>query len=211
MKVVLFGAGGRVGKVLRNELLSRGHSIRLAYHQSAPMTPPMANETSIALDISSAPDIAAAVSGQDAAINAVGPGRTKDPSIIERAASALCEGLVMGGLRRLIIVGGAGTLELRPNIMRLDDPSYPAQFRQSGETQKAALAAYRASDLDWTYISPPIMFHPGERTGQYRIGNNAVIFDKAGKSHISFEDYSMALVDEMERGTHLKQRITFAY
>lgn len=211
MKVVLFGAGGRIGKVLRDELLRRGHRLQSAYRQLEGIAPPNKNEARIAVNISSAANVAAAANGQDVAVSAIGPGRNKDPKIIERAAVALCEGLGLAGVKRLLVVGGAGTLELQPGVMRLDDPSYPEQFRQSGETQKSALTRFAESDLDWTYISPPITFQPGERTGRYRIGKNAVMYDEAGKSHISFEDYAVALVDEMERGAHLKQRITFAY
>lgn len=211
MKVVLFGAGGRIGKVLRDEILHRGHRLQSAYHHLEGIGSPNESETRIAIDISSATNVAAAVSGQDAVISAIGPGRDKEPKIIEHAAVALCEGLRLAGVKRLIVVGGAGTLELRPGVMRLDDSSYPEQFRQSGETQKSALIKFASSDLDWTYISPPIAFQPGKRTGRYRIGKNAVMFDDAGKSHISFEDYAVALVDEMERGAHPRQRITFAY
>jgi putative NADH-flavin reductase len=211
MNVLLFGAGGRVGKVLLGELAARGHDVTAAFRtESFPSGLP-AGVTPITADASDTAAVAAAARGHEAIVSAVGPGMQKDAGVIEKVARALVEGLDRAGVRRLLIVGGAGTLELRPGVMRLDDPSYPEQYRPQGLRQKAALEMFRASPLDWTYISPPILFNPGERTGKYRVGGDAVLADTSGRSAISFEDFAIALVDELESKHNLRRRVTYAY
>lgn len=211
MKVLLFGAGGRVGRVVLAELAARGHDVTAAFRmQPFPEDLPD-NVVPAVADATDPESVTAAARGHDAVVSAIGPGTRNDAEVIEVAARALVSGLEKAGVKRLVIVGGAGTLEIRPGVMRLDDPSYPEQYRAQGIRQKAALATFRASPLDWTYLSPPILFSPGERTGKYRIGGDAVLADETGRSAISFEDFAIALADELENPRNLRRRITFAY
>lgn len=211
MKVLLFGAGGRVGKVVLTELAARGHAVTAAFRGKPFPEGLPANVKPVIGDATDVASVAAAAKGQDAVVSAVGPGVLNNAEVIETAAHALVEGLEKAGARRLLIVGGAGTLEIRPGVMRLDDPSYPEQYRPQGVRQKVALETFRASRLDWTYISPPILFNPGERTGRYRVGGDAVLADASGRSAISFEDFAIALADEMETPRNLRRRVTYAY
>lgn len=211
MKILLFGAGGRVGKVVLAELAARGHAVTAAF-RAGPFPADMPPGTKPVLaDAIDAAAVAEAARGQDAVVSAVGPGVRKDAGVIEAAAHALVEGLQQAGIGRLLLVGGAGTLKIRPGVMRLDDASYPEQYRPQGLRQKVALETVRASPLDWTYISPPVLFAPGERTGRYRIGGDAVLADASGRSAISFEDFAIALADEIETPRNLRRRVTYAY
>jgi putative NADH-flavin reductase len=211
MKVLLFGAGGRVGKVVLAELAARGHDVTAAFRAKPFPDGLPANVKPVVGDATDAASVATVAKGQDAVVSAVGPGVLKNAEVIETAAHALVEGLEKAGTKRLLIVGGAGTLEIRPGVMRLDDPSYPEQYRPQGVRQKVALEAFRASSLDWTYISPAVLFNPGERTGKYRIGGDAVLADASGKSAISFEDFAIALADEIETPRNVRRRVTYAY
>ncbi len=191
MKVLLFGAGGRIGSVILSELVARGHQVTAAFRTTTAAMDVPANVTPIAADVTDAKAVATSVNGHAAVISAVGPGQLKDATVIEAAADALIEGLESAKVTTAVIVGGAGTLELRPGVMRLDDPSYPEIYRVQGLRQKAALEAFRRSTLDWTYISPPIVIGPGPRTGHYRVGGDSVLADASGKSAISFEDFAL--------------------
>jgi hypothetical protein len=161
-------------------------------------------------DITNAADIARVAAGHDAVVSAIGPGAAGDASVIVSAARALIEGLTGTGPKRLVAVGGAGTLEIRPGVQRLDTAEYPEIYRASGYAQRQALSLYRASTLDWTYLSPPVIIEAGERTGGYRTGDDQVVYDASGRSRISMEDFAVALLDELETPRHARARFTVA-
>jgi len=210
MKLVIFGAAGRIGQRILQEALTRGHAVTAAVREPARLEVTHPALRTATVDVRRAEEVSRVAAGHDAAVNAVGPGRTGDVGVIVAAARALIAGLSVSGPRRLIVVGGAGTLEIRPGVQRLDTPDYPEIYRPSGYAQREALALYRASDLDWTYLSPPIIIEPGTRTGRYRTGGDQVLFDAGGRSRISMEDYAVALLDELERPRHLRARFTVA-
>jgi uncharacterized protein len=211
MKVLLLGAGGKIGNVILQELANRGHAVSAAYRKTPGQAEMPENADVLIADARDASAIARAATGHDAVVSAIGPGRLKSVSAIEEVASALITGLATANVFRLIIVGGAGTLELSPGVIRLDAPSYPEQFRASGLAQKAALELYEDCNLDWTYISPPIKIGPGEKRGRYRIGSKEVLYDESGESWISTQDYAVALCEVLEAGTHKRSRITVGY
>jgi uncharacterized protein len=128
-------------------------------------------------------------------------------------ARALIAGLPRAGVTRLIIVGGAGSLLLPDGKQQVDEPDFPAIWKPGALAQRDALEVYRAEAgaLDWTYISPASVMMPGERTGKYRVGGDHVLTDATGQSRISNEDYAVAVVDELERPAHVRQRMTVAY
>ncbi len=126
-------------------------------------------------------------------ISTIGPTGKEQPPIVVEAAHALIEGLTRAGVRRLIISGGAGSLEVAPGVQLVDSSTFPEAGRAIALAHGAALEVYRHADLDWTYLSPPAMIQPGKRTGTY-----------------SMEDYAVALVDEMEHPQFVRQRFTVA-
>lgn len=210
MRLVIFGGGGRIGRRVVQEALRRGHEVTAVLRELSRLEMEHPGLRSIVADVASVEAVTRAATGHDAAVNAIGPGRGGDPGVIVTAARALVAGLIVSGPRRLIVVGGAGTLEIRPGVQRLDTPEFPEAYRPSGYAQREALDLYRASGLDWSYLSPPIIIEPGARTGRYRIGGDQVLFDNQGRSRISMEDYAVALLDELEHPRHVGARFTVA-
>jgi putative NADH-flavin reductase len=126
-------------------------------------------------------------------------------------AHSLITGLVQAGVRRLVIVGGAGSLEVAPGVQLVDTPEFPAAWKGIALAHRDALDVFRTAELDWTYISPAAFIEPGKRTGSFRIGSNQLITDAQGNSRISNEDYAVALVDEVEKGNFIRRQMTVAY
>lgn len=211
MKLLLLGASGNIGSRILDEAVRRGHQVTALYKRS----PEPANSSdlveSVVADATDRAALAKVIAGHDAVISAIGMGKAGDPVVIEKTAEALVAAMTDGGVQRLLVVGGAGTLEVDSGVMRLDTPSYPEQYRPQGIAQKNALAAFGRSGLDWTYVSPPIIIQPGERTGRYRTGGDQVLYDADGASRISMEDYAVAMLDVAEQDLHSKQRITVGY
>jgi hypothetical protein len=115
------------------------------------------------------------------------------------------------GVPRLLIVGGAGSLEVEPGVQLLDTPQFPREWKGIAIAHRDALEIYRQSDIDWTYFSPAIFIEPGERTGKYRVGGDEVLMDSKGQSRISAEDYAVAMLDEVEKPKLHRRRVTIAY
>ena len=115
-------------------------------------------------------------------------------------------------MRRLVILGGAGGLEISPGVRVVDAPDFPAMWKANALAQIKALALYReVEDLDWTVVSPAAIIEPGERTGNFQIGGDQLLVDAEGRSRISIADYAIAFVNELERGEAIRRRITVAY
>lgn len=212
MNVLIFGIGGFIGREIAEEAGSRGHFVTAAVRDPSRLTDGVAADEVVAGDVTDASQVTALVAGKDAVLSAIGPGSTGDATIISRAADALIAGISdAGGTRRIIFVGGAGTLEISPGVERLDAPGYPEQYRAYGMEHRKALASMKACNLDWTYVSPPVVIAPGERRGHYRVGGDAVLYDADGMSAITASDYAVAFIDQLEKPTALRRRITVAY
>lgn len=214
MNIVLFGAGGKIGRVIADELLLRGHRVTgvtrggdVAGSNGSAMTMKAADVTS--------PDVVAdVVMGHDAVASAVGPrlGVDDDETILLGAARSLITALRKANVRRLVVLGGAGGLEVAPGVRVVDDPSFPAMWKANALAQIKVLALYReVEDLDWTVVSPAAIIEPGERTGTFRIGGDQLLVDAEGRSRISIADYAIAFVNELERDEAIRRRITVAY
>lgn len=214
MKVLLFGASGHIGRAIAQELLSREHSVTGVTRRGAVDGPEHERFTAVAGDATDPATVAALAVGHDAVASAVGPaiGRENDRDIIVGTARALIEGLRRAGVARLVTIGGAGSLEVAPGKRVLDDPKFPAMWRANAEAQSEALTLYReVEDLDWTYVSPAANIGEGERTGAFRVGGDRLLTDERGKSGISYADYAVAFVDELERAAAVRRRMTVAY
>ncbi|MWA05426.1 NAD(P)H-binding protein [Actinomadura sp. LD22] len=207
MKIVLFGATGSIGQAIAAELSGRGHRVTGVSRTAGG---PAGDLASARRGDAADPDsVARLAAGHDAVVSAVAAG---DPASLADAASGLVRGLRRAGVRRLLAVGGAGTLETEPGVRLVDTPGFPEPYKPASYAQAAALAVFRTvEDLDWTYLSPAIVIKPGERTGRYRLGGDRVLTDSAGASAISIPDFALALADELERRTAIRRRITVAY
>lgn len=193
MKAVLYGATGTIGRRIAAELRARGHEVE---------TPRR--------DVLDPGSVARAVEGADAVLSAYGPGASGDVGTVVEAARSLVEGARRAGIRRLIVVGGAGSLKTGDGEL-IDSPRFPAELRPIAQAHRDALAVYRASGLDWTFYAPAALIAPGERTGRYRTGEGDLITDGSGQSRISAEDYAAAFVDELETPRRVGKLATVAY
>ena len=216
MKVVLLAATGQAGRTILSELISRGRQVT-AVARNPDKLPKSINR--VRDDLSSADRIAEIIAGADAVVSAFGPPRD-DPrffsdvnytdqllSVTERLIAAVRK----AGVPRLIVVGGCGSLEFSPGVTVLKSGHWPEKLIPIAASHMKAFAALRASDINWTYFSPPMLIEPGVRTGKFRLGDNNLITDEQGKSCVSFEDYAVALVDELEKPAHERSRFTIGY
>jgi len=212
MNVVLFGAGGPVGQAIVTELTIRGHAVT-GVTRRGHIAIEHPNLTSIAGDAADADAVTKLAEGHDAAISAVGPQQgIDDPELLTRVARSMLAGLPGAGVQRLIVVGGAGSLEVLPGVRLMDTPEFNDAWLPVAQAHAEALEVYRENNtLDWTYISPAAIVQPGERTGNYRIGGDQLLTDEEGDSRISIPDYAMAIVEELEEGTGIRQRLCVAY
>ncbi len=214
MKVLLYGASGNIGRAIAEELLARGHTVTGVTRRGTVEGLAEERFTVAAGNATDPAGVAALAASHDAVVSAVGPqiGRENDRETIVGAAAALVEGLRKAGVRRLVTIGGAGSLESGPGRVVMDEPEFPAAWRANAEAQAEALRRYReVDDLDWTYVSPAAIIEPGERTGVYRIGGDTLLTDAEGTSRISYADYAAALADALEGDTAIRRRISVAY
>jgi hypothetical protein len=216
MKVVLYGATGMIGSRILKELLSRGHTVTAVLRDPSKLKP-QANLTIEKGDLLDAKSIAKLAWGAEVIVSSYGPpsgAQGPDPSQVNQlleAARALIDGTRRAGSPRLIVVGGAGSLEVSPGLQIVDAPTFPEAYKPVALAHRDAFYELRKCDLNWTYFSPAMMIQPGERTGKFRLGQNALVSDDKGNSSISAEDYAVALVDEVEQGRHTRQRFTIGY
>ena len=212
MKVVLYGASGMVGSRILAELVSRGHQVTAVVRD--PLKIATAGVRVLKGDVTEPASVAETAAGADAAISAYAPPKGEEPTL-SAATHALVDGLSEAGVRRLIVVGGAGSLEAAPGVALVDAPGFPEAYRDIAMAHRDILPILREAsldtDIDWTYLSPAAMIQPGERTGKFRLGKTALVVDDKGESKISAEDYAVALVDELENPRHIRQQFTLAY
>jgi len=214
IKIVLFGAGGRIGRGIADELLLRHHLVTGVTRGGNGAVPHGSAMTVRAANVTNPDVVADLIAGQDAVASAVGPqiGVEDDETILLGAARSLITALPRANVRRLVVLGGAGGLEVAPGVRVVDTPDFPAVWKANALAQIKALALYReVEDLDWTVVSPAALIEPGERTGKFRIGGDQLLVDAAGISRISIADYAIAFVNELERGEAIRRRITVAY
>ena len=212
MKIVVFGASGRIGQRISDEALRRGHVVTAAVRDTTKI-PPRKNLSAVKADITVIEDVTAAASGQDAVVNATSStGNPAGEAMYLKAARSLQDGMKVAGVRRLIVVGGAGSLEVAPGQQLVDQPAFPPDWKPGALAHREALALYRQDNtLDWTYVSPAALIEPGTRTGKFRVGTDRLVTDSQGESRISMEDFAVAILDELEKPKFIRRRFTVAY
>jgi putative NADH-flavin reductase len=208
MNVTLYGASGMIGSRILTELLSRGHNVTAVVRNPSKLDGTKA--TVKTGDVLSAASVAETAAGADAVISAFAPPFTDTDQIIDSIKS-LTAGLKQAGVKRLLVVGGAGSLEVAPGLLLEDAPSFPADWKPIAHSHTAAFAELKTADLDWTYLSPAAFIQPGERTGKFRLGLDTLVTDEKGDSKISAEDFAIALVDDLEAPKHIRKRFTLGY
>ena len=202
MNVALIGATGNAGSRILTELANRGHSVT-AIVRNFDQVPALQGVTAIKGDANDQARLATMLTGHDAVISSV--------TFIASDPSKLIGAVQASGVKRYLVVGGAGSLEVAPGLMVVDTPDFPTEYKAEATAGGVFLDALRGTDdLDWTFLSPSAMFVPGERTGTFRLGTDQLLVNGEGSS-ISFEDYAIALVDELEKPAHVRQRFTVGY
>jgi uncharacterized protein len=209
MNIILFGGTGTIGQRIYSEAVSREHQVSVFVRpgRDIPLSPAPAKV--FKGDLEKVDDVAAAVVGHSAVVSALGP--RGDVSTLVETYETLAAGLTKASVRRLLVVGGAGSLELAPGKPLYDSPQFPKEWLAIAKAHGEVLEFLKTTDLDWTYISPPALIQPGQRTGHYRRGEYQLLTDANGKSEISAEDYAVGLIDELESAGALRKRITFAW
>jgi hypothetical protein len=203
MNIAIVGATGRVGSRVVTEALARGHRVT-AITRDSNSVPPQAHLVAASADAGNAAELAAALAGNDAVVSALRY-VDSDPTIIVDA-------LKRAGIKRYVAVGGAGSLEVAPGTQLVDTPNFPAEYRPESLKARDFLNVLRGeAGLDWTYLSPSAEFAPGLRTGTFRLGHDRLLVDATGKSSVSMEDFAIALVDELEKPAHIRERFTVGY
>jgi uncharacterized protein len=217
MKVALIGATGFVGTAILKELLDRGHEVTAITRHPEKIAIKSPHIHPVAADVMDAKQVATAVKGNDAVISAYNSGWT-NPNIYEDfliGARAIQAGVKASGVKRLIVIGGAASLEIKPGLQLLDTPQFPAEYKPGASAARDYLNEIRKEDvLEWTFFSPAIFMdqaHSGIRKGHYRTGIDSPVFDAEGKSVLSVEDLALVIVDELEKPAHIRQRFTAAY
>lgn len=216
MKIALIGATGFVGTALVAELLQRGHQVTALARNPAKLQA-RPNLAAQALDAYDPDAVAAAVKGHDAVVSAFNPG-WDDPALYDRfmkGSQAIVGGIEQSGVKRLVVVGGAGSLFVAPGVQLVDTPEFashvPPNIVPGAKAARDALTAMRGNTaLDWTFVSPPAMLAPGERTGTYRVGGEDLLMAGAAPAGISVADLAVAIVDEVETPRHVRARFTVA-
>jgi len=215
MDVVLFGAAGNIGAAIASELMARDHTVTGVTRSGATTTGSATGTGRLIVRTGDATDpssVAELTRGADAVVSAIGPPfDTDQPQPFLDAARGLVEGLRRIGVRRLLVVGGAGSLEVAPGVQAVDAPGFPEAYRPRALAQREALEFYRTvDDLDWTYVAPAAEISAGPHNQDYQLGHHLMLFAEDGTSHISYADFADGMVDCLEQGTHLRERITLA-
>jgi len=216
MKIALIGATGFVGTAVLAELLQRGHQVTALVRDPARLTP-QARLTAVAADAYDTEAVATAVRGHDAVVSAFNPGWNDADLYAQflRGSAAIERGVEASGVKRLLVVGGAGSLFVAPGVQLVDTPDFashvPANIVPGARAARDYLTALRGNTrLDWTFLSPPALLAPGERSGHYRVGGEELLMAGNKPAGISVADLAVAVIDEIEKPGHLRARFTVA-
>ncbi len=203
MKIAILGATGRAGTRLIMELVTRGHQITgISRHPEK--LDAGAGVTAQYGDVQKPDELAKVLAGHDAVIHSVTFANTDEAKVVAAVKQA--------GVKRLLVVGGAASLEVSPGVALIDTPGFPEEIkREAGPGRDFLVALRKETDLDWTFLSPAVIFAPGERTGKFRVGDDKLMTAPDGPSRISMEDYAIAMADEIDNPKHSRQRFSVAY
>ena len=203
MKIAIIGATGNVGTRLVNEALSRHHAVTAIARDTSKLTRRTGLSATLG-DVTKPDALLPLLKGHDAIISSLRFQGIDSQQLIDLARSS--------GVKRFLVVGGAASLEIAPGQILLDSPHFPPAYKPEASAAKAFLDTLRnVKDLDWTFLSPSAFFGPGERTGKFRLADNTLLTAADGKSSISYEDYAVAMLDEIENSKHIRARFTVGY
>jgi uncharacterized protein len=207
MKIVLYGATGNSGQRILHELTNRGHEVTAVARNTSNVP---STVKAVEDDLSNVDSIASVIAGADVVVSAYAPPQDNTDALLgvtERQIAAVKK----AGTSRLILVGGAGLLEVAPGVTLIASGYLPEAHLPIATSHEKALGILKGSDVNWTYFSPAGFFEPGERTDRFRLGTTNLIANDKGDSRISFEDYAVALADEIEKPAHERGQLSIGY
>lgn len=211
MKIALAAATGKIGRQIAAQAIARGHDVTAIVRRDTDLPPELDGARIVIAALDDADALVAAVRGHDVLASAYGPQPGAESSLAD-VSDALIAAAREAGIPRVVVVGGAGSLEVAPGVQLVDVPDFPAAYKPVALAHRDALKRYQAADdLAWTFFSPAAEIGPGEARGQFRTQVGALLADADGKSAISYADYAEAFVAELEQARHPRQIITAAY
>lgn len=207
MKIALIGATGFVGAAVLNEALNRGHQVTAIARNTTKIAANNPHLTLKEADAYNSEELSTAIAGTDAVVSAFNSGED-----FIKGSESIQQATKQAGIKRFLIVGGAGSLEVKPGVQLVDTPEFPTEWKKGASAARDYLNILKKeTELNWTFVSPAIILHPGERTGKFRLGTDQPVFDANGKSEISVEDIAVAIIDELEKNQFIKKRFTLGY
>jgi putative NADH-flavin reductase len=214
-RIVLIGASGFIGSALLREALDRGHHVVAVVRNPEKITLHHQNIEVKKADVASIDTVVSACKGADAVVSAYNPGWT-NPLIAEdtlKVYPVIINGAKKAGVKRLLIVGGAGSLFVKPGVRLMDTGVIPGEYLPAVKSLASIYLEILSGEkeLDWVFFSPAGVIEPGTRTGKFRLGKDDLVVDKKGESKISVEDYAVAMIDELEKPAHHRERFTIGY
>jgi len=213
MKVALLGATGFVGSALLKEALDRGHTVAAIVRHPEKLDK-REGLVGKAGDVYNTPGLAALIQGNGALISAFNPG-WKNPNLYDdqvRGTASIIAAVKKAGITRVLWVGGAGGLEVKPGVRVVDSPDIPEWVRPGSlATINALEQLQKEPELEWSFLAPSAEMPRGQRTGKFRLGGDQLLTDVNGRSRISVQDFAVAMIDELEKPAHTRQRFTVAY
>ncbi|PRY14273.1 hypothetical protein CLV24_10483 [Pontibacter ummariensis] len=214
MKIAIIGASGNIGSRIMQEALARGHNVTAIVRH-----PEKVGKESVSLtvkrgDVENVEETAALIKDHDAVVVSYSPGRGPgtDYSKYVTVAQKVLEAAKKAGVKRVVNVGGAGSLYTEGGVQLVDTPEFPEAWRGGSAAQRDSLKVYQQEqELEWTFFCPAVMIEPGERTGKFRYNTEHPVYDEKGESRISRQDYAVALLNELENPQYIRQRFTVGY
>ncbi len=212
MKIAIIGASGYVGSALTQEALSRGHEVTALVSNPTKIAAAPGLQA-IAANVQDGANLPALLSGYDVVISAFsGHAQANTESYFVTGFKNLLAAAQTAGVKRLAVVGGAGSLEVAPGLQLIDTPQFPSEYKATAEGARTALNLLRQqSAVNWVMLSPAALLEPGQRTTTYRLGGDQLLVDAHGHSKISVQDFAHAMLNEVEQPQHQNQRFTLAY
>lgn len=212
MKILLIGGSGNIGQRIAKEALQKGYKVNSVQRHPGKLTLQDPHLTVTKGDMLNVAELQALVKDADVVVSANSP---HDLGEFKQAYTNLISIMESEPSKRVIIVGGAASTEIKPGLRMIDSPEAmektPKEWHPAIYAHAEVLDLFKTSNTNWTYFSPAMIIEAGERTGNYRLGGTNMVFDAKGNSHISYEDYAVALVDEIASSRHLRQQMSIAY
>jgi uncharacterized protein len=213
MKITLVGATGFVGGFILTEALNRGHMVKGVTRHPEKL-PIHKNLTGINADIYNEAEVGSSVAGSDAVISSFNPG-WGNPDIYDlfvKGCKSIINGVKESGIKRFLMIGGAGSLFVKPGIQLVDTPDFPAEYKNGALGARDVLNLLKnETGLDWTVLCPSINLKPDRRTNKFRIGTDSILFNENGESAVSTQDLAIAVLDELENPKFIRKRFTVGY